>query len=95
MPEDINSWWDICQLGGAGVAVALGPMCWMFWKRIEADTQYIRTQDRNTLEVLNELTRVLDAASTSNVTNFGDLKAAIGDAVDTIRGHIDASLRDR
>jgi len=89
---DLQTWWEIAQVAGAGAAVVLAPMAWLLWKRVQTDTDYIREADKNTLNVLNQLTQVI---SSDDQTRYAPLLVAIRDAVGQIKEHIDERIRPR
>ena len=90
--DDLRAWWDIVQLAGAGAALVLGPAAYIFWKRIQDDTVYLRDSDKNTLRVLGELTKLLEAQVKEDENRHTNIIAAVATAVDHIKGHIDARL---
>lgn len=87
--DQIESWWNIAQVAGAGAAVVLGPVAWLLWNRVQKDTDYIRESDKNTLTVLTELTRLLESVGADQ----SGLIAAINHAAQDIKDHITERTR--
>jgi len=53
--NDLQSWWDIAKLAGAGGFFVSGPVAWVIWKAYQKELDYGKTRDKETLDVLHAL----------------------------------------
>lgn len=91
--DELQAWWEICKIAGAGASVVLGPVAWILWKAHEKDNEYIRESDKNTLTVLGNLARLLETDSKDGTTRHTELLGAIKQSVELIKAHIDATTK--
>jgi hypothetical protein len=87
--DELKSWWEIVQIGGAGAALVLGPMYFFLWKAREDDLKYIREGEKNTLRVLSELTTVMQTGDKDGERRHVELERAIKHSEESIKNHID------
>lgn len=93
--DELKSWWDIAQLAGAGAAVVLGPIVVALWRKVQADTVYIRESDKNVLGVMRQVITMLEHGSQGSRDRHAAVIEAIANAVDHIKAHIDAAKQRR
>lgn len=104
--DEIRAWWEIAELAGAGAALVLGIVVWKLWHRNEENENYLREADKNTLNVLHELSKTLEDRERSIEGSNRDIVGAIDSQKDTlvraiddakthITTHIDQKLQDK
>ena len=80
MSETIETLWQISQLAGIGGCVVLIPSVILLWRQHKEDIDYIREADRNTLQVLNDLS--------AHLSRTGEASKDIVDKINELKGEI-------
>jgi hypothetical protein len=57
---DIQQWLTLATQLGNGVTFVLGIVVYKLWQTLQDEQRYCRERDKETLTVLNHLTKVLD-----------------------------------
>lgn len=86
--DELEKWWSIAQLAGAGASLVLGPVVVALWRRNGADNTYIRNTNKQTLETLADMTSVIRESDLSQKTRHTELIGKIEALSQTIREDI-------
>lgn len=57
---DAQSWFEMSKYLGAGAAFVLGIVLFKVWSAYQVEVGYSKTRDRETLTILNSLTKVIE-----------------------------------
>ena len=97
MPDvaQTSQWFEIAKYIGAGATFVLGPISYLLWGAYREEVAYSKLRDKETLNVLASLTKVIqdDSAKGEREENslkneMKDLKNSVNELIRTIREHV-------
>ena len=95
MTNELSSWWEIAKYAGAGATFVLGVVLWKLWPSYQDEVKYSKQRDRETLDVLVALTKVVNDAErrssevhNQNTEGIKAVLVAINRLSETIQNHL-------
>ena len=83
-----QAWWEIAKYIGAGATFVMGIVIWRLWPAYQAEIKYSKQRDRETLEIIGALTRVVSETEARASTSHQEVLIAIQRLSDTIHQHL-------
>ena len=82
-----SNWWEVAKYIGAGATFVLGIVVWKLWPAYQSELQYSKQRDRETLDILSALTKVVQGNDLRATEAQREVLAAIERLSDTIHTH--------
>lgn len=85
----LEQWFELAKDIGAGATFVLGPMAWLFWKRMNADDTYIREMNKTSIDTLNTLTATINNMAIETDSKYEKVAECIRQLTDLIRSDME------
>lgn len=85
--NELSQWMELAQQIGVGGTFILGVACVFLWRTLRSEQDYLRVRDRETLDVVSNLTGVLDKQQLLNNDNMTRLLEGLSAIVRDIERH--------
>ncbi len=71
--EALTLLWEVCQNAGTGMSVVLSVVVFALWRERKENVDYLRTTEKNNLELLVKLTGLLEKNEDAVAEHHGKL----------------------
>lgn len=90
--ENLNKLWLLVEKLGPGATFILSVVCFYLWKALRAEQSYLRSRDKETLEVIGTLTDILGKQTQSDSTNADKILESLKTIAHQIEKHDERTL---